>query len=134
LPVDAGYLSLGATDTMLITGRVRGESGRSGRGSLVDISSPSDILINSTGTTSTVGVLALQASLLNALNAESLLIGGSRSTTNGVSTVSVSTGQITVDNVGNAIRGTDIILAANRGVSVAAGSEVSGIGSRRWTI
>jgi hypothetical protein len=79
-------------------------------------------------------VLALQASLLNALNAESLLIGGSRSTTNGVSTVSVSTGQITVDNVGNAIRGTDIILAANRGVSVAAGSEVSGIGSRRWTI
>ena len=129
LPVDAGYLSLGATDTMLITGRVRGESGRSGRGSLVDISSPSDILINSTGTTSTVGVLALQASLLNALNAESLLIGGSRSTTNGVSTVSVSTGQITVDNVGNAIRGTDIILAANRGVSVAAGSEISGIGS-----
>ncbi len=80
-----------------------------GRGSLIDISSPIDILINQSGTGGGPGTLTLSASKLSGFNAESLLIGGLRTfgsgSNAGTATVSVATGNITVDTRGPGMTG-----------------------------
>lgn len=129
LPVDSGYLSFSATNTMAIGGEVLSNARAGGRGSLVDISSPGDILINEDGSGGGGGVLALGASMLNRLNAESLLIGGTRSQTTGGSTVAVTTTNISINNPVTALAGSDFIFAADGEISVADGVTIRGTGN-----
>jgi filamentous hemagglutinin len=133
LPIDSGYLAFSATAAMAIAGDVLSTPPSGGRGSLIDISSPIDILINQSGTGGGAGTLALSASKLSGFNAESLLIGGLRTfgtgANAGTATVNVTTGNITVDNAGTPLSGTDIILAAKGAITLAPGAEVTGTGS-----
>ena len=129
LPSDSGYLSFAATNTMAIRGEVLSNPRGNGRGSLVDISSSGDILINEDGRGGRAGVLALGASMLNRLNAESLLIGGTRSQTSAGSAVSVTTTNISINNPVTALAGSDFIFAANEEISVADGVTIRGTGN-----
>lgn len=129
LPVDSGYLSFSATNTMAIGGEVLSNARAGGRGSLVDVSSPGDILINEDGSGGGGGVLALGASMLNRLNAESLLIGGIRSQTTTGSAVAVTTTNISINNPVTALAGSDFIFAANGEISVADGVTIRGTGN-----
>jgi hypothetical protein len=130
LPVDAGRVAFTATSAMQIGGSVLGSTPSGGRGSLIDVNSSSDILINATGTGGGPGVLTLRASLLNSLNASSLLVGGVRSTSSGgTSAVTVSTGNITVNNAGIPLQGNDIILAATESITLGTASEIRGVGN-----
>ncbi len=129
LPIDSGYLSFSALAAMSLRGAVDSVAPPGGRGALIDISSPVDIVINRTGTGGGAGNLVLSASQLNAFNAESLLIGGLRTFgTNGAS-VAVRTGNITVDNAGVPLTGSDIILAATGSIELTDGSSIRGTGS-----
>lgn len=129
LPIDAGILSLTATTSMRLRGTVLGVRPAAGRGSLVDISSPVDILINRDGTGGMPGTLVLTAAQLNALGAESLLVGGRRQVNSSGSSVSVSTPNLTIDNEGAPLLGSDFIFVANGNLTVADGADVRGIGS-----
>lgn len=129
LPVDSGYLSFAATNTMAIGGEVLSNPRGNGRGSLVDISSSGDILINEDGSGGGAGVLALGASMLNRLNAESLLIGGIRSQTATGSAVAAKTTNISLNNPVTALAGSDFIIAANGEISVADGVTIRGTGN-----
>jgi filamentous hemagglutinin len=133
LPIDSGYLAFSALNSMSIQGEVLSAAPEGGRGSLIDISSPIDILINQSGTGGGPGTLTLSASKLSGFNAESLLIGGLRTfgsgSNAGTATVSVATSNITVDNAGSPLSGSDIILAANGVITLAPGSVVTGTGS-----
>ncbi len=128
LPVDSGYLSFSASLGMSLGGNVLSSAPEGGRGSVVDISSPVDIVINNTGI-GPAGSLVLSTSLLNSFGAESLLIGGRRTTTTEGALVTTNSGNVTLDNSGGAaLTGTDIILVAKQNLTIAEGSIITGTG------
>ena len=127
LPVDSGQLVLAATRAMAIQGSVAAQAPKGGRGGLVDISSPVDIFVASAGTTAAApaGSLVLNAAELNAFGAESLLIGGIRNPTSQVTALTVKTDNITLNNAGVALSGAEIILAANKTLTLSPGASVT---------
>ncbi len=128
LPVDAGQLTFASIGTLAIAGDILGRSSRGGQGSLVDISTPLDIVINRDASGGGPGILALSSGLLSRIGAESLLIGGSRSSSTEGTSISVATGSITVNNQGSPLSGAEIILTAKQGITLSAGSTVEGKG------
>jgi filamentous hemagglutinin family protein len=128
LPIDSGQLVLQATQTMVIDGRVASQAPSSGRGGLVDISSPADILIAKSGVNGGAGTLVLNSAELSAFGAESLLIGGIRTTGAQGVEVTVKTNNLTVDNAGTPLTGADVILAARNSLTLAPGAEINQTG------
>jgi filamentous hemagglutinin family protein len=129
LPLDAGRLVLAAQQAMTLKGKVEGKPGAAadgsvhGRGSQIDISSLQDILIagSNVGSSSSANALVLSSSDLSNFGAESLLIGGRRSPN---TTVAVTTNTLTVDNAGQPLSGPEVILVANKTLTIAAGADV----------
>jgi filamentous hemagglutinin family protein len=129
LPGDAGSLVFSATQGMALQGSVKAMAAAGGRGGLVDINSSLDILIGGSGVTAGVGVMALDATVLSGFGAESLLIGGVRKTGAGSTSVKVNTNNITLDNADSPLAGSDVILLANRSITVADGAQISATGT-----
>jgi filamentous hemagglutinin len=132
LPQDAGQLVLAATRTMTIQGTVASQAAAGALGSQVDIASPSNILISGPNTdlsAVSVDTLVLDSGDLSAFGAESLLIGGYRTSTSAGTQVTVTTDQLTVDNSGAVLSGPDILLASNQALTLAAGSAVEQSGT-----
>jgi filamentous hemagglutinin family protein len=117
LPVDAGRVSFTSTTGMDLRGAVFSSAPTGGRGSLIDINSASDILINSSGTGGSG--LVLRSDILNQFGAESLLIGGIRSFGPDGVRVTANTSSLTLDNRGTPLTGKDIILASRGKISLA---------------
>ncbi len=143
VPVDAGRLLLQAVNQMTLLGQVRG-SGYSievtkdgvtkieqiGRGAAIDISSPSDILIASTGTTAASGVLVLDAGQLSAFGSSSLLIGGQRNTTTAGTLLTTSATNITLANSAvSPLAMPELILAATGNITLNAGATITQTGT-----
>ncbi|WP_395736206.1 filamentous haemagglutinin family protein [Prosthecobacter sp.] len=130
LPLDAGRLLLEAVNSMTFLGQIQGSAGTGGRGASVDISSPSDILIATAGTSAAPGVLVLDAAQLSAFAAESLLIGGQRSSTTAGTALSVRTSNITVGNsAASALTMPEVILAASSALTLNAGAVIAQSGA-----
>ena len=105
---------------MSIFGSLDSRAPSGGRGGLVDISSPVDILIAGPGQTGTAGELVLDASALSAFGAESLLIGGTRQDSADGTAVTVVTNNVTIDNAAAPLSGPDVIVVANQSLTLAA--------------
>ena len=134
LPPDAGQVVLQALQTMILQGSVLGQPGNGGRGSLVDISSPVDIVITAPGAAAVIGKLQLDASELSAIGAGSLLVGGVRNSATDGTHITVRTNNLTVANPGSPLTGLEVILVANRVLDVQAGSAITqSVGSGNQT-
>lgn len=131
LPVDSGQLLLTASKTMTLDGSVSAKSVASGGlGGLVDISTAEDVLIaGPEAATSNFKGLVLDSTALTNFGAESLLIGGRRSTSTDGTAVNVTANQLTVDNAGAPLAGTDIILVGKKGLTVSAGAVIQQSGA-----
>jgi filamentous hemagglutinin family protein len=136
LPVDAGQLVLAASQSMTIQGMVLSQAPKGGLGGEVDIASTSNILITGPNTDvsadlggSSAPTLVLDSSDLSAFGADSLLIGGYRTSTTNGTAVTVLTNTLTVDNSGAALKGPDVILASNQALTLAPGAEVEQSGT-----
>ncbi|MCE0484088.1 MAG: filamentous hemagglutinin family protein [Methylacidiphilales bacterium] len=132
LPIDAGRLVLAATSTMTLQGTVSSETPKGGLGSQVDLASPDDILISGPNTDLSgvsSGTLVLDSSDLSAFGADSLLIGGYRTSTTEGTAVTVTTNNVTVDNSGAALTGPDVILTSNKTLTLDPDAEVEQSGS-----
>ncbi len=130
LPIDSGHVLFDATQTMSIFGSLLSQAPTGGRGGLVDISSPLDILIAGPGVVGNGGELVLDSSGLSGFGAESLLIGGFRGgTTSDGTPVTVTTNNITVDNAGAPLTGPDVIVVANQSLTLADNADIEAIGS-----
>ena len=129
LPLDAGYLSFAASSGMSLRGNVSSLTPKNGRGGVIDINSAADILINATGRGGGEGELVLSASLLNRFGAESLLIGGAREFGGEGTTLSVSTTNIRIDNLGAALKVDDLIMVAKGELRLDSGTEITGTGA-----
>ncbi|MCE9520204.1 MAG: filamentous hemagglutinin N-terminal domain-containing protein, partial [Verrucomicrobia bacterium] len=129
LPMDAGHLIFQATTAMSLSGNVYAQGAAGGRGGLVDISSPLDILITGPGVSSGGGQLVLDATKLSSWGAESLLIGGVRKVGANGTTITVNTTNLTVDNPGAPLSGPEIILVATGSMTLTPGSQIMQTGS-----
>lgn len=129
LPTDSGYLRFQATQSMDLAGAVASKSISGGRGAAIDISTQLDTFISNGITTGGPGSITLDSAALNAFGAESLLVGGTRTRgTDGTSTVTVTSGKITVDNDGAPLGAEDLILAAKNELVLAPGADLVSTG------
>ncbi|MCX6840445.1 MAG: filamentous hemagglutinin family protein [Verrucomicrobia bacterium] len=124
VPLDAGRAVLSAVSNMQLLGNLTAGGALTGRGGLVDVSSPLEIILAAPGAALQPGKLVLNTTLLSSWEAESLLIGGERSLASGITSVNVRTGKLTLDNAGAPLRGKDVILAATGVMNLAPGAVI----------
>ncbi|KVT19849.1 filamentous haemagglutinin family protein [Burkholderia ubonensis] len=139
LPVDGGQLVLAATKALALGATLNAAAGAGGAPAEVDIASR-DIQITGNGSAALPGYLQVGSDALDALNAGSLLIGGTRAATaNGV-TITPIANSVVVSNDGNtALEGPEILLVtktdgsgtdpnAANGLRVDAGASIAATG------
>lgn len=131
LPTDSGYLLVLSSQIMTLQGEVRSASVSGGRGSEIDIAAPQNLVITGDASGSVPNTVLLDANVLSRFGAESLVIGGRRTTSSGVVSLTALTNSIAVENVGAPLTSPDITLVAKGGISVGAGSEISSLGRLR---
>jgi filamentous hemagglutinin len=132
VPADGGDLEIAATTALTLEGAVNAQAATGGEGGLVDIASTENIVINDTGnggSSPAAGTLYLSSTELSNFGAGSLLVGGTRTGAGTSAAVDVTAGSVTVDNPGDPLTGSDIILAANQNLTVSPGSEVESTGT-----
>lgn len=124
LPRDAAPFSIHGNTTLRLEGSVLAAAAASGRRSHIDISSFADIfVIGGTGSAPGGATAVLNSAILNSWGAGSLLIGGQRSQgADGTTSVQVRTNNLTLDNPGGVLSGADVVLVANRLLTMTAGS------------
>jgi len=126
LPMDAGQLQFSASQQLEFLGDLAVAAASGGRGAQVDISA-SQIEIT-TGEATAPGTVALEASQLNALGAQSLLIGGTRTTSGDITQVSTTASTISVDP-GVSLSGSEIMLTANSSLTLSQGATLNASGA-----
>jgi filamentous hemagglutinin len=125
LPSDAGRVAISALTNLVLDGKLLTNHAASARGAEVDISS--DKIAISNDNSQEAGFLTLSSDKLNAIGAESLLIGGRRSGTTDGTQLDVIASKIKV-KAGTNLTGQEIIIAAKDSLSVASGAAIKSSG------
>lgn len=133
-PVDAGLLSIGTQSRLDLNGAILGAAAAGGRGASVDISAPHLVIAGPGATGIDPNATVLDAARLNALNADSLLLGATRSTTSGATgtttTLDVNASTVTLANdAQTTLRAGEVILAATDTVTLRTGSAIDAQGA-----
>lgn len=127
LPSDAGRLLIDLTSangTLVFHGLDNFTTAPGGRGGQADIVAPNLDILGAGGTAAS-GYVGLDASQLNAINAQSLLIGGTRSLnpTSNTLTITPTTQNVIIDQ--NAVlTGPEIMLTAQQAVTIASHARI----------
>ncbi|MEI6299805.1 MAG: filamentous hemagglutinin family protein [Betaproteobacteria bacterium] len=128
LPQDAGSLSF-KSNSLVLQGSLASAHSEASRGSEVDISADNIRVVGAAVNPALTGVLQLRAGELSQFGAESLLLGGTRSSGGNADTIFVGASSVTVANdKDNPLTGPEVILAAKANVTVAANAAVRGEG------
>ena len=123
LPKDVGRLSVDAAK-LALDGMVVGNKVAGGAGLNVDISSTNIRVVSSQDLADTTS-LQLTASSLNALNAESVLLGGKRELQNGVTVIKTGAETVKIENDNNHIIKTpEFIATASNDITVKTGAAI----------
>ncbi len=130
--LDAGRLVLNPLTDMTIDAIVSTAAARGGRGAQVDISGTKIDILSTLAGAPADGAVHLTAAGLNKLNAESLLIGGTRKdNADGTTSLSVTSSSILVANdAANPLVAPEIVLVVDDGVS---GNVASPTHAQRWS-
>jgi filamentous hemagglutinin len=128
LPMDAGQLQFSAAQQLEFLGSLVVNAAPGGRGAEVDISATQIEVTNSAAASSVPGTVTLDASQLNLLGAQSLLIGGTRSLSGGATQVTTTASSIIVDP-GVSLSGNEIMLTASSSLELSAGSMLNATGA-----
>ncbi|QIM50725.1 filamentous haemagglutinin family protein [Hydrogenophaga crocea] len=138
-PQDAGLLSVQATQAgagaIALGAQVSGRAGGDGRGLALDLAAP-DLAIVGGGATAPAGATVIDTAQIAAMGADSILIGGVRSTAsaNGqaVTTVRTQANRVTLANdAGHALSADEVMLSARDRIELQDGSVVEGQGAQR---
>jgi hypothetical protein len=123
-PLDVGKLSLSASQ-LALNAHVIANTQVGGNGLEVDISS-GKIRVVDAQDNSNDGSLQLTAASLNALNAESVLLGGKRQLVKGVTNITTVADSVVIENTGaQVLRTTEFIATANQQVVVNANAVIN---------
>ena len=139
LPVDAGLLQIKTANSLVLNGQLNTAAGKGGKGAAVDISADKLAILDGTSNTSgNSGEVVLDIKALNALNADSLLLGALReldTSGSGITKLDVGASSVRMDSVAangqpaNALKGREIILAAKETVNLQRDSTIVADGS-----
>ena len=134
-PADAGRLEINAAQNLTLAGaRLLTVHDVGARGAEVDITSTRLAIVSSDATdlSGLSDYVRINAADLSALNAESLLLGGTRApTTNGIDIRVGAQDVVVANSAANPLRAPEVIMAANNTVTVRSGATVEGVGSRK---
>jgi filamentous hemagglutinin len=126
IPNDAGTVALRASSQLALDGSLRAST-IGGRGAAVDIAG--DLLkVAPAGTPVAPGEVLLDASSLNQLGAESLLIGGQRASSSTGTSIDIVSRGVTIGS-GVALHGPEVIVAGQQQVTVESGATLTGSGT-----
>jgi hypothetical protein len=123
LPQDAGRLVLRAGSALTLAGRLDTSHPAAGRGAQVDVAAD-DMAVVGAGATAAPGSVVLTVAELNALGAQSLLLGGERHTAADAIEIEQVAQTVTVDTAGETLRAPELLVAATDTVTVKAGSQL----------
>ncbi len=139
LPGDAGRVSIEAATSLVFEGALAASHAEAYLGAMVDLSAPR-LAVVSDDATALPGYLTLSVDMLNALGAESLLLGGVRRQTELGTWVSVGSEEVLLANdAAHPLQGPEVMLAARDAATLADGSAINSTGAastseRRLTI
>lgn len=134
LPQDSGYLLFQAAQSMSLLGSVASVPLNSAaRGASIDITAPLNITITSTVGASVPGTISLNAGVLSAFAADSLLIGGRRTRDATGFSITTQSTSVNIDNSGAALSAKDVTLATTGAVNLAANAQISSTGTAAST-
>lgn len=133
-PVDAGLLSIATQSRLDLNGAITGAAAAGGRGAAVDISAPNLFIAGPGATGMAPNVTVLDAARLNDLNADSLLLGATRSSTTSATgtTTALDVGASTVtlaNDTQTTLRAGEVMLAATDSVTLRTGSAIDAQGA-----
>ncbi|WP_292780460.1 filamentous haemagglutinin family protein [Methylophilus sp. UBA6697] len=121
---DAGQLVLAAGNGLNLEGDINTSNVAGAKGALVDISS-NDIRVVSTVDPLQAGVLQISADQLSKINADSILLGGSRSVSGKTQTITTTASNVTFSNDSDhAVQSGELIVASKDAITVNQGAVV----------
>lgn len=125
-PLDAAAFVIRPGSSLVVDGTFAVDAAKGGKGATIDIPTLAVEITQAAGVTPASGVLQISATTLQNLNADSLLIGGTRSlNADGTTTLSVVGKAITVDS-GVSLQVPELLLAAGgSGSAITLGQGVS---------
>ncbi len=129
LPRDAGTVAITARQSLTLEGSLRADAGSGGRGAALDIASSAIRVVADASSAGDVqGALVLDAADLNALGAESILLGGVRR--DGAESLGIATSASTVTVAdGAALRAPEVMLVATDSVTVERNASITATGT-----
>lgn len=134
LPADAGRLVLSAGENLALEGaRVRATREPGARGAAVDVTANRLALTaaDAPDTSGLDGFVQIRVGDLNALNAESLVLGGTRTSTADGTELRVTAQEVVIANSSTApLRSPEVMVAASDTITVRSDSVVEGVGER----
>jgi len=121
---DAGQLVLAAGNSLNLEGSINTSNVAGAKGALVDISS-NDIRVVSTVDPLQAGVLQISADQLSKINADSILLGGSRTVSGKTQTITTTASNVTFSNDSDhAVQSGELIVASKDTITVNQGAVV----------
>lgn len=124
LPKDAGHLSIGVTKALQLDGELLAQAER-GRGARVDLEAAKLTIVAQRGADD--GTVQVTAANLNALGAESMLLGGHRTESGDVTALTTTSTKVVVKS-GAKVDVPELLLAATDEVKVESGAELAASG------
>ncbi|HEY3300741.1 MAG TPA: filamentous hemagglutinin family protein [Methylophilaceae bacterium] len=123
LPADAGLLQIDTKKSLVLNGQLETKPALGGKGSAVDIVADKLAIVDASSAASVVdGEVAVDITQLNALNADSLLLGATREKADGKTKLNVSANTVRMDSNGggnsSALKGREVMLAAKDNISM----------------
>ncbi|OZA13084.1 MAG: filamentous hemagglutinin, partial [Hydrogenophilales bacterium 17-62-8] len=133
-PQDAGLLSIATTgsgaDALKLDAVYNMKAGSGGRGAQVDISALKLAVVSGTPTGIDADAVVLDADTLNGLGADSLFVGGTRSTQGDTTTLAVGANEVKLANdAAHGLQADEIMLAAKDTLTLKAGSVLDAQGA-----
>lgn len=125
LSADAGQLAISASNTLNLDGDIVAKKTTSGKGALVDISSNRIQVVSEVGSPQ-AGVLQIEASQLSQIEADSVMLGGTRTVNGNTQTVSTQASQVEFSNdADHQVRMGELIVTATDQVIVNSGAVIT---------
>jgi filamentous hemagglutinin family protein len=129
LPTDGGQLVLAANQQLGLGATLKTSAADGGAPAEVDIASQA-IQIVGNGEAALPGYVEISADQLDALDAGSLLIGGTRTqTTSGVTITPIATNVVVSNDAASPLTGPEVMLVASNDINVEAGSAIAAQGA-----
>lgn len=124
LSADAGQLSISATSQLNLDGQIVAQKTAGAKGGLVDISSNKIQVVSNVGAIQD-GVLQLSARQLSNIQADSVLLGGTRTVSGNTQTITTQASEVTFANDANhVVESAELIVSAKDKLSVKAGAVI----------